>query len=154
MCKLLDVPSVECSLAVVKPKEVLDIKTDFVGREWTGKQKAIMSQLWLGERKTRDLKKVPYTFKYHYKCAERECNGHTQTIFDWELGALYWKMEKKYGENTAVEKVVEKFYGDMCSSNKDTYFFVGTTKGYYHAWVVIGVFCPPKQPHQQASLPF
>jgi len=56
---------------------------------------------------------------------------------------LFRRMRDKVGEKEALTKVKEKFFGEICSPEKETYFLVGTvfqtTK-----WIIIGTFWPPK----------
>ena len=60
-------------------------------------------------------------------------------------GALYWRMiDESCTEEEAIEKVRAKFLTQMCSPDRDTYFFLGTVLAHPKNWVVIGVFWPPK----------
>ena len=66
-------------------------------------------------------------------------------IEDWEIGELYRAMRIKYSdEETAVQKVKEKFYTQVCAANRDTHFFVGTVLQ-YNSWVILGAFWPKKE---------
>jgi hypothetical protein len=47
--------------------------------------------------------------------------------------------------------VKRKFFDEICSDKKDTLFFMGTVFP-YNTWVVLGVFWPPKQSSEIASL--
>ena len=69
-------------------------------------------------------------------------------IEDWEVGALFWRMVGKgQSHNEAAQKVRDKFLRDICGSDKETYFYVGTVLG-YGTWVVIGLFYPKKKRHK------
>ena len=49
------------------------------------------------------------------------------TVEDWEVGALYWRLvDEGAGPEEAAEKVKQKFLGEICAPEKETYFYVGT----------------------------
>ena len=63
-------------------------------------------------------------------------------ITDWELGVLFLKEVKRLGdEPKAVHSVKQMFFDNLCGSDKDTHFFVGTTLP-HNSWIVLGVFYP------------
>ena len=65
-------------------------------------------------------------------------------IEDWELGALYWNcIDKGATPDEAKAKVKTKFLDQICASDRDTHFFVGTVLK-HGTWVIIGVFWPKK----------
>ena len=48
-------------------------------------------------------------------------------IEDWELGVLYLKeVDRLKDEHKAAESVKHKFFDELCGSDKDTRFFMGT----------------------------
>lgn len=70
-------------------------------------------------------------------------------IDDWELGALYAKVNRDCGTDAALSAVRETFHGRLCGPNVDTHFFMGNMKRHPNAWYVLGVFWPPKQDQMQ-----
>ena len=63
-------------------------------------------------------------------------------IEDWELGVLFLKEVNRLGsEEKAAESVKKKFFNELCSKDRDTKFFMGTTFP-FNSWVVVGVFYP------------
>ena len=49
------------------------------------------------------------------------------TVEDWEVGALYWRLvDEGASPEEAAEKVKQKFLGEICAPEKETYFYVGT----------------------------
>lgn len=91
------------------------------------------------------LEKIPYRFYYQYKCQEAGCRGHNMIIEDWEVMQLYRSMRDKFGnEEIACAKVRDKFFGEICSPDKDVHFFVGTTLQ-YGTWLILGAFYPKKE---------
>lgn len=130
------------SLAAIKPLKIEDFYWEEVSREWSRKQLNVLNQLSLFE-KNKPLEKIPYKFKYRFRCEEENCRGHEMMIEDWEVMQLYRKMRDKYGEKEALVKVKESFFKKICAPHKDIYFFVGTALQ-YGTWIIIGVFWPPK----------
>ena len=71
-------------------------------------------------------------------------------IEDWELGVLFLKEVDRLGsQEQAAESVRNKFLNDICSKEKDTKFFMGTTFP-FNSWVVLGLFYPKAE--EQLSL--
>ncbi len=144
MCEILrEQERSDKSLGVFKPKEVIEL----VIEEDTSKSGNQSMQLSLFSNK-QPLEKIPYTFKYHYRCDDPNCNGHEQSISDWEIFALYRRMKREYEDIEIVkEKVREKFIDQLCSPKRDTYFFVGNHSRHRNSFMVLGVFYPPRDPN-------
>ena len=152
------------SLAIVKPKELIDFVWKPCDREWDKrKMDAVIANKAQGslfdEAETRlvfkVVKKLPYEFSYIFTTED----GKTRNIMieDWELGALYWNClaKAKGNEEVACKKVKEK-YLDYMWHQRDIHFFMGTTKQFHHVapnpFIIIGTFYPPKINSQQLSL--
>ncbi len=150
--------SIATSLAVFKPKEILDFKIETVEREWNAKKlETIMAkrkQLNLFQQNQpvqEDLfqvvKKLPYKFSYIF--VDDEGRQSELMIEDWEIGQLYWNCLKNRNNNEelAVEDVKKKYWDDLAKT-KDLYFFLGTTKLHHYRapnpFIIIGLFYPPK----------
>ncbi len=133
------------SLAIIHPEKVSAFEAEPVERNWKPKWAGLFRQERLFGPKQKALEKIPFKFLYTFTCEEPSCKGHKKTIVDWEVGRLYLRMRDKYGsEEIAVDKVKEKFLGDMCGRDVDTHFFVGTVLP-YNAWIILGVFWPKKE---------
>ncbi len=64
---------------------------------------------------------------------------------DWEVGALYWNLvDRGATPEEAAAKVKQKFLEEICSPERETYFYVGTVLSYPKSWLVIGTFWPRK----------
>ncbi|MDA3926854.1 MAG: hypothetical protein PF904_19405 [Kiritimatiellae bacterium] len=154
----------DLSLATYKPTEVIDFVAEAVERQWSADKVQMIRQarqqgdLFAGDSQFEEefklVDKVPYKFSYRFKDADGK--DRKLMIEDWETGALYWNCLKLSGgdEDTAVKKVKEKYLAEF--SNRDLYFYVGTTKQ-YHGWasnpfVIVGTFTPPKNRHPELSL--
>lgn len=157
-------PNARTSLAIVKPKEILDFVWRPCEREWDKQKmdKVIANKAQgslFDEEETRlvfkVVKKLPYEFSYIFTTED----GKTRTLMieDWELGALYWNCLKnaKGDEEEACRKVKEK-YLDYMWGQRDLHFFMGTTKVFHNVspnpFIIIGTFYPPKVDTQQLSL--
>lgn len=68
-------------------------------------------------------------------------------IEDWEIGALYWNcIDAGATAQEACGKVRQKFLDQLCASDRDTHFYVGTILAYPKTWVIIGVYWPKYRP--------
>jgi hypothetical protein len=144
MCELQRLQQSECSLGIVRPREVLDFRVEDDTKEWKPRWARLFKEELLFGPQQKPLEKIPYKFSYEFLCADPSCNGHTMMITDWEVGQLYRRMRDKFGdEHVAVSKVRDKFLGSMCAPSVDTHFFVGTVLE-HGSWIILGVFCPKK----------
>lgn len=149
-------PQIGTSLAVFKPKEVLDFVWEECEREWDSRkleavyanqaQQSLFSDLEETKRIFRIAKKLPYEFSY--KFTSEDGKVRKLMIEDWELGMLYWNcLESSNGdEQLACQKVKQKYFDEMCHK-KDIHFFLGTTKKFHNVgpnpFIIIGTFYPP-----------
>ena len=140
------------SLAVFKPAKIKDFIIKPVNRNWSDEKLAALKQTNLFEKVTetekRVVKKLPYKFSYSFTDALGK--ESTMMIEDWEIGQLYWNVLKSTGnEEDACNKVREKYF-DEFTTQKDLYFFLGTTKANHfrsrNPFIIIGLFYPKKEP--------
>lgn len=143
------------SLAVLKPKNILDFVIEPVDANWDKKKLqsilAKQEQISLfGIEETKKVfevvRKVP--FKFSYKFTTEDNKERTLMIEDWEIGQLYWNCFDKYKEEEIACKKVKEKYFDTFIKEKDLYFFMGTTLKFHNVgknpFLIIGVFYPPK----------
>ena len=71
--------------------------------------------------------------------------GHNYSIIDWEINQAYrtWKLDYNNQEEL-FQKIEEKWLNQMCSENRDVYFYVGNMKRFKSNFMILGVFYPPK----------
>jgi len=144
MCALQKIQQKECSLGIIKPREVIDFKIEKTEKEWKPKWQAEIAQLQLIGPQRKELEKIPYKFSYVYKCEDSSCKVHTMMIEDWEISELFRSLRDKYGdEKIAVDKVRDKYLNKMCSPDIDTHFYVGTALK-FGTYMILGVFWPKK----------
>ncbi len=129
------------SLGIVKPTKVYDIKIESSEKEWKGSWAMALRQFNLFGPPPKQLKKIPYKFSYIFEC-EDSSKPHNAMIEDWELGVLFLKeVDRLRSEEKAAMSVKNKYLNELCSKDRDTKFFMGTTFP-FNSWVVVGVFYP------------
>ncbi|MBX5455468.1 MAG: hypothetical protein IRZ31_01100 [Thermogemmatispora sp.] len=152
------------SLAVLKPREIIDFTIEPTSRRWKKKwddyflQSNLFEQDNSGEGKRRvPIKKLPYKYSYVFM-SEGDSKPHKLLIEDWELGALYWNcLTSTEGVEEEANRLVRRKYLDEFCSTRDIYLFLGTTWQYHrislNPFIIIGVFYPPKQSQKQKATP-
>jgi len=141
------------SLATFKPTKIHRLIIEKDEDDWKPVWKALQEQMNLFETDKKQQKeifpKVPYKFKYEFE--DETGKIRKLMIEDWEIGQLYWNCLRNANgnEEVALEKVKEKYETDFIT-NKDIYFFLGTTKEWHtrrskNPFVIIGVFYPKKE---------
>jgi len=130
------------SLGIVRPSEVLDLEASKCSDRWSAKEELALSQVNLFGQRPKPLHKIPYTFRYVFKCDD-DIEPNRCTLTDWEMGMLFLNQRARHNEATAIQHVREQFLEKMCAPDRDTRFFVGTMLP-RNAWLVLGVFRPKR----------
>ncbi len=135
------------SMGMFKPAEVLDLTQEVDATGWAPKDLAKLGQrdLFL-TKENKLLEKVPFKWRYKYRCSDPACPTHEQTIVDWELAALYLNLKWKGGDDPKAihDAVRKKFLGQMCDRSRDVYFFTGNMGAHPGSFLILGVFWPPR----------
>lgn len=144
------------SLGIFKPKAVHDLIVSPDDPEWKAGFLNALRQQRLWETRTASKeppRKVPFKFHYRFECDDSRCNkNHLMMIEDWEVGALYWKcVDGGASPEEACRKVKQKFLDQLCGSDRDTHFYVGTVLAHPKSWVVVGVYWPKIVPASQLA---
>jgi hypothetical protein len=156
MCEVLRRQKTDgTSLAVFRPKQVLDI---VIERADVSEEKRAIAKAWAaqpslldglaGEERSHQLREIeflPWTFKYRYSCSDPGCNGHTQSIIDWEIALSYRRFRNAVDWQA---KLKARWLGDLCAPNRDTAFFVGNQHQHPSSFLVLGVWWPPRAAEQ------
>lgn len=141
------------SLGVFRPKEVHELVIERGEEQWGPKQLGTTQQISLLTPDKDALEKIPFTFKYHYRCDDPHCRGHTQSIIDWEIAQAWRKWRREYAsEAKALEAIKHKWLETLCAPDRDTHFFVGNQHLHRESFLVLGVFWPKKSTDPQPSL--
>ncbi|KAA6327060.1 hypothetical protein EZS27_023913 [termite gut metagenome] len=141
------------SLAVFKPRRILDFKIESVEREWDKKKLDSLRQMNLFETvstsgKIEVVRKLPYKFSYLFE--DEAGTESCLMIEDWEIGRLYWNCLAKYegNESKAVADVRQKYFDDFAQT-KDLHLFLGTSQVHHfpsrNPFMIIGTFQPKKE---------
>lgn len=141
------------SLGIFRPREISDLLIEERDVDETKQlaAKAWASQLSLlsGSEERRDLiqalEQIPYSFKYRYTCNDASCPGHTQSIVDWEIMQMYRKI--RYRPNWR-DLLKGRWLEELCGPDRDTALIVGNQHQGPQAFLVLGVWWPPRQPPQ------
>ena len=131
------------TLGFFKPGAITGLKIEPISHEWSDHELASLRQYPLfGNVPGIELEKLPYVFSYEFKCDKPNCPTHKLSCTDWEIGASYLSWRGKYGEDWEA-KFRNRYETDMILRN-DTHFLVGTVSTHPNAWIIIGLFYPPK----------
>jgi len=139
------------SLAVVRPVEPptleISVRDEEQLRTWRKRASAAASRLSLfdapGTEKP-ELEVVPWRFRYSFQCSAPGCNGHHQTIVDWEVAALWRRLRQRDDWIDAMKARLEQ---DLWQ-RRDSVLFVGNQEQHPISFLVLGVFWPPDSPAQ------
>ncbi len=134
------------TLGIFKPASIERFSIVPCAADWTPEEKAILGQQGLEFSKAPQapLEKVPFDFKYRFRCPEQTCNGHEAKCLDWEIYQSYRRWRQKYGENWQA-KLKERYERDV-TQTFDTHFFVGTFRAHPKEWGIVGLFYPKRDP--------
>lgn len=131
------------SLGAFRPAEVLDVTLD-EEPDWTPQQRDALSKVSLFAQDKSLLEKIPWRWRYKYRCGG-SCGGHHQTIIDWEIAQAWRSWRRSYGPDEAAQRVRDKWLNELAGPKKDTVFFVGNQRAYPEGFLVLGVYYPPKR---------
>jgi hypothetical protein len=133
------------SLGVFRPGEMLDFVVERDSGKWDPDQQAVVDQPSLLFPSKTGLEKIPFRFRYRYRCAQHGCRTHYQSIIDWELAEAYRRWRAQYDADELLRKLREKWLDMMWSPTRDTLLFVGNQHNHPEAFLVLGVFYPAKE---------
>jgi hypothetical protein len=131
------------TLGVFRPHEIRQLIIDPTEEQWTDAQLATLTQDTLFEKAPAEtLEKIPFDFRYEFRCGDVDCRGHTMICTDWEMGQAYRSWRREYGDEWET-KFRQRFETEMIEKN-ETYFFVGTVHKHPANWIIVGLFYPPR----------
>ena len=143
MCALMRSEGLnKSSLGAFRPFEVLDVTVSPTAA-WSEKQRTALGQQNLFAQDRVMLERTPWMFKYRYRCAEVGCNGHEQSIIDWEIAQAYRRWRSELGsEEATIAAIRAKWLGELCAPDRDTVFFAGNMWQHPTQFLILGVFWP------------
>lgn len=128
------------SLGIIKP-QLIDFVVDDKPTE-DEKDMIRYTQKTLYNEEIKPVDKIPFIFRYSFKCNANNCKGHKIMCEDWELLESWRKFRVKYGLDHAKQKIRERFFNYM--KTRDLYFYMGMYSR-YPTWLIIGLYYPPKR---------
>jgi hypothetical protein len=131
------------SLGLIKPREIRRLSIAPSAPDWEARDLERLRQASFFDRQPhRVLEKIPYDFRYEFRCGGDGCRGHSLKVTDWEICQAFRAWQRKYG--AAWEgKFRHRFEHEMIGKN-DTHFFVGTLRYHPAVWIIVGLFYPPR----------
>ncbi|MFI6243396.1 hypothetical protein ACIBEF_26340 [Micromonospora sp. NPDC050795] len=133
------------SIALIR---VADISSFQVKRHpgWSAEDRkkiaGYLNQLDLLESAKRSPLRVPrFTGAYRYRCADRHCRGHQQTLWDREFVALQRRLDQ-LTDAEAAEQLRNKFLTQLCAADRDVAFYVGNQAARPQSFSIGGVYAP------------
>jgi hypothetical protein len=134
----------EGSLGLVRVTEDAEFYMQADAPEWTERQLAIMNQESLFGSSRKPLEKIPWKFRYKFRCADSpECPGHDLQVFDWEPYELYRGQWHQHGPEKAYRDVLDQYNNRYGTKNRNVHLWVGTTVKYPTQFSCVGVYYPP-----------
>jgi hypothetical protein len=78
------------TLGLFKPAEIKRLVIEAVSPAWTPQELLYLTRedMFRAGPAT-ELEKVPYEFRYEFRCSDEGCPGHTMMCTDWEMGQAY-----------------------------------------------------------------
>jgi len=135
------------SMGLFKPAEVLDVTQAEQAEDWDPAALAKLEQTdFFMTKENTLLEKLPYKWRYAYRCSDPDCTGHEQQIIDWEAGAFYRNVIRRSGAtdpDAVREGMRRRFLETLCGTDRDTHFFTGNMAAHQGSFLILGVFWPP-----------
>lgn len=84
-----------------------------------------------------------FRVRLHYRCEASRCDGHQQTIIDWELTALQARFRRQT-DHELQAIITDKFFTNPFGNRKEPLIFVGNQEDVRRraAFTVLGLYYP------------
>ena len=140
------------SLALLRPSRIIGLDiTPTKNADWTDaeKQKLLQLQQQGGlfdnddeSKQIRLLEKLPFDFHYRYECmVDGQAVPYRHKIVDWEAGALFRNLRRKFGAAGWEAPFREKYERELPA--RDLLLLLGTIHRFPDQWLAVSVICPP-----------
>ena len=145
MCELMRMQeSEQTSLGAFRPFDVRDVTFEPT-KPYSERQLTALGQRNLFAQDREMLERMPWAFKYKYRCADAACNGHEQTIVDWEIAQAWRRWRRDLGDDESTKAAIRtKWLDELCATDRDTVFFAGNMWQRPSQFLTLGVFWPPQ----------
>jgi hypothetical protein len=142
------------SLGIFRPAEILGLDIESIDvkkekeelAETMARREAQGSLLKGGEINEKEellgaLDLIPYRFRLRYQCDDPGCQGHAQSIVDWEILQFYrHERQKPDWEEIVRHRVLDV----VCGPDRDVALIVGNQHQHENAFLVLGFWWPRK----------
>ena len=132
------------SLALIRPKDVSALTiTPHPGWDDNERRKIhqYTSQLSLfGKQDMAPLEAPRFIGHYRWRCYERDCKGHHQSLIDWEFTAFQRRHTGDSDEATRAA-ITQRWFHEM-ASKRELAFYVGNQAKRRHVFHVLGNYYP------------
>jgi hypothetical protein len=149
------------SLGLVRPKRIVGFhmkhRPTKEREEWEQHRGQAIAQkdLFVNvDSKTKDLAFMPVRYYAKFVCDDPKCSTeHEMSILDWGMYVLSRNEWIKKGADGAKKSVLDLLEARTDLTKRDAHFILGNTKAHPDAFMIVGLFCPPKaEPDRQAKL--
>ncbi|WP_299615730.1 hypothetical protein [Pelagibius sp.] len=126
------------TLVLIRPKEswfYWEEKSPEKLEQQSKEYQAAASQLSFFADDKRPLVPCPFEFKFRYRSADGQ--PHTATCDDWETSATYFRLERRHGSATALERMSTIFNQQYVSAGMA--FAMGTHSRFPKTWLLVGI---------------
>jgi hypothetical protein len=132
------------SLGFFKPGQITDFFWTETSSEWSDGQLGSLGQGNLLCESAPTLEKIPYDFRFRFRCDDPNCNiKHRGKLIDWEVGQL-WRRLNGRPEEVRLAEMRARWFDQICSAKRDTYFYAGTVANHPTKFVLLGAVYPRK----------
>jgi hypothetical protein len=132
------------TLGLFKPATIKRLVIDAAKQPtWTHQELTKLRQTLLFQTApSQTLEKIPFDFRYEFRCSDAGCQGHRMLCTGWEMLESCRRWRNEYGAAWQA-KFKQRYESEMINKN-DTHFYVGTVHQYPDAWIIVGLFYPPR----------
>ena len=123
-------------------REVKEFIAEPKSSEWTAKERQKLEQELLIDKR-KDLEKLP--FKFRLRWVDGDGGEQVNTFESWEVCQTWRSWRALYGPDGAVERMREKWLGDVFAGDRDLTFFMGNLAAHRNVFMVTGTFTPRKE---------
>jgi hypothetical protein len=135
------------SLAAIRPRKVVNLDIE-PHPGWTRDEQAKIDS-YVSQVELPGMSRGPKTpleaprFRgwYRYLCQAPGCQGHRQSIIDWEWVALQRHLANR-DDIATREQLRIRFLDRICAPTNDVLFYVGNQAKHPQAFMVLGAFYP------------
>lgn len=111
------------SLAAIRPKEIIDIVIE-PHEGWSPEQQRKLTNnlqqddLFGTSAPKKPLQAPRFIVKYKYRCEDKNCNTHTQSIIDWELSEFIRKRHQHDSDEITRAAIRARFFEQLASPDR------------------------------------